>query len=154
MAYSINKVILVGTLGADPEVTTIANGTKMAKVSLATHERYKDKHTEEWKENTHWHRLVFWDKLAETAGQWLKKGAQIYVEGSIKYGQYQAQDGTTRYTTDISVREMVFLGHRNKDGASSDFTPNYNQPNSPTASVIDAMTSNLTPDLDDDDIPF
>jgi len=151
---SVNKVILVGNLGADPEVTNTSSGLVVAKVSLATTSRYKDKTTGEQKEQTDWHRLVFWNQLAETAGKWLKKGSPIYIEGRIQYGQYTGNDGITRYTTDIVVNEMQMLGSRAAtDGAigNSVASPNNIQSSS---SVVDFLSSSTTPDLDDDDIPF
>ncbi|MDR0926904.1 MAG: single-stranded DNA-binding protein [Ignavibacteria bacterium] len=163
----MNRVTLLGNLGGDPEFSTLPSGTMLAKVSLATTERYLDKSTNEWKETTDWHRLVFWDSLAKTAADYLKKGSQILVEGRIKYGQYTGNDGVTRYTTDIQVRDMYMLGHRgegNSNNGGGDFagyqpTPppsaKYNSPASSTGSAIaDQLAGNLTPDGDDADIPF
>ena len=146
---SINKVTLIGNLGADPEVTNTTTGAVVAKVSLATTYRYKDKTTGEQKEETDWHRLVFWNNQAEIAGKWLKKGSSIYVEGRIKYGQYTGNDGITRYTTDIVVSDMQMLGNK---GMPTDNAPNIAN-NAPQKSVTDFLSNSVTPDIDDD-IPF
>jgi len=154
---SVNKVILVGNLGADPEVINTTTGSVVAKVSLATTNRYKDKTTGEFKEQTEWHRLIFWDQLAEIAGKWLKKGSPIYIEGKIQYGQYVGNDGITRYTTDIVVRELQMLGSKSPNDVSGSGsplpTPNVNNIQQPSA-VAEFLSNSITPDMDDDDIPF
>ena len=151
---SVNRVTLVGNLGADPEVINTATGQVLAKVSLATTDRYKDKATGETKEQTEWHRLVFWNDLAETAGKWLKKGTPIYVEGRIKYGQYTGNDGITRYTTDIVVSTMQMLGQKGNTPDSGNNTERTtNTDRTPTNNVAEYLSSSVTPDIDDD-IPF
>lgn len=156
---SVNRVTLVGNLGADPEVTNTTTGQVVAKVSLATTDRYKDKNTGEMKETTEWHRLVFWNDLASTVGKWLKKGSQIYVEGRIKYGQYIGNDGITRYTTDIVVNVLQMLGHLgNKDDNANNDPNNTNNQfdktnQQPKENVAEFLSSSVTPDIDDD-IPF
>ena len=153
---SVNKVILVGNLGSDPEVTNTTTGSVVAKVSLATTNRYKDKATGEIKEQTEWHRLVFWNQLAETAGKWLKKGSPLYVEGKIQYGQYTGNDGITRYTTDIVVNEMQMLGSKNAE-TDSGIASNRNVPSNnqrQQSNVAEFLSNSVTPDIDDDDIPF
>ena len=153
---SVNKVILVGNLGSDPEVMNTTTGSVVAKVSLATTSRYKDKTTGDFKEQTDWHRLVFWNQLAETVGKWLKKGSPLYVEGRIQYGQYIGNDGITRYTTYIVVNEIQMLGSKgsvNDEGISSNANiPNNNQKQQ--VNVAEFLSASATPDLDDDDIPF
>lgn len=109
---SVNKVILVGNLGADPEIRYLPNGDAVANIRLATTESWKDKATGEKKELTEWHRVVFYRKLAEIAGQYLKKGSQVYVEGRIRTRKWQGQDGQDRYTTEIEANEMQMLGRR------------------------------------------
>ena len=146
---SVNKVTLVGNLGSDPEILNTANGSIVAKVSLATSNRYKDKTTGEQKEQTDWHRLVFWNDKAEIVGKWLKKGSQIYVEGRIQYGQYVGNDGITRYTTDIIVNDFQMLGHK---GTSVDNNTPVND-QKPQPNVAEFLSSSVTPDIDDD-IPF
>lgn len=105
----INKVILVGNLGNDPEIRALNSGDAVANLSLATSDEWKDKATGEKKDKTEWHRVVFFKKLAEIAGQYLKKGSKIYVEGRIQTRKYQAADGTDRYTTEIIGDSMLML---------------------------------------------
>ncbi|WP_126446681.1 single-stranded DNA-binding protein [Sulfuricystis multivorans] len=109
---SVNKVILVGNLGADPEIRYLPNGDAVTNIRLATTESWKDKNTGERKEMTEWHRVVFYRKLAEIAGQYLKKGSQVYVEGRLRTRKWQGQDGQDRYTTEIEANEMQMLGRR------------------------------------------
>jgi len=116
---SINKVILVGNLGADPETRYTTNGDAICNIRLATTDTWKDKSTGEKRETTEWHRVVFYRKLAETANQFLRKGSQIYVEGRIKTRKWQDKDGQDRYTTEIEASEMVMLGGRSNGGNSN-----------------------------------
>lgn len=109
---SVNKVILVGNLGADPESRYMPNGDAVVNVRLATTESWKDKATGEKRELTEWHRVVFYRKLAEIAGQYLKKGSQVYIEGRIRTRKWQDKDGQDRYTTEIEANEMQMLGRR------------------------------------------
>ncbi|MDO5652797.1 MAG: single-stranded DNA-binding protein [Brachymonas sp.] len=110
---SVNKVILVGNLGRDPEMRTFPSGDQVANVSLATTDKWKDRQTGEPKEHTEWHRLVFNGRLAEIAGQYLRKGSQIYIEGSIRTRKWQDQaTGQDRYATEIRVDQMQMLGKR------------------------------------------
>lgn len=113
---SVNKVILVGHLGKDPETRYMPNGDAITNATLATYESWKDKQTGEKKEQTEWHRLVFYRKLAEIAGQYLRKGSLIYIEGSLKTRKWQDKDGQDRYTTEITVNEMTMLGGRGDTG--------------------------------------
>lgn len=116
---SVNKVILVGRLGKDPETRYMTNGEAVTKVSLATTESYKDKGGEK-KEKTEWHNLVFYRRLAEVAGEYLKKGAQIYVEGRIQTRKWQDTEGKDRFTTEIIVDEMQMLGSKSGGALSND----------------------------------
>lgn len=110
---SVNKVILVGNLGRDPEIRTFPSGDQVANVTLATSDRWKDKQSGEMREHTEWHRLVFNGRLAEIVGQYLRKGSQIYVEGSIRTRKWQDQaTGQDRYATEIRVDQMQMLGKR------------------------------------------
>lgn len=113
MARGINKVILVGTLGRDPEVKYMPSGGAITNVTLATNDSYKDKTTGEKKEITEWHRVVFFNRLAEIAGEYLRKGQQVYIEGSLRTRKWQGQDGQDRYTTEIVASDMQMLGGRN-----------------------------------------
>jgi single-strand DNA-binding protein len=109
---SVNKVILVGNLGADPEVRYLPSGDALANIRLATTDRYKDKTSGEMKEATEWHRVVFFGRLAEIVSEYLKKGSSVYLEGRIRTRKWQAQDGTDRYSTEIVAEQMQMLGGR------------------------------------------
>jgi single-strand DNA-binding protein len=109
---SVNKVILVGNLGADPETRYMPNGDAVCNIRLATTESWKDKQSGEKKEITEWHRVVFYRKLAEIAGQYLKKGSQVYLEGRIRTRKWTDKEGQERYTTEIEANEMQMLGRR------------------------------------------
>jgi single-strand DNA-binding protein len=110
MARGVNKVILVGNLGADPEVKYMPNGNAVANVTIATSESWKDKQSGEQKDKTEWHRVVFFRRLAEIAGEYLKKGSQIYIEGKLQTRKWQDKNGNDRYTTEIIANEMQMLG--------------------------------------------
>ncbi|SIO63682.1 single-stranded DNA-binding protein [Paraburkholderia phenazinium] len=109
---SVNKVILVGNLGADPEVRYLPSGDAVANIRLATTDRYKDKTSGEMKEATEWHRVSFFGRLAEIVNEYLKKGSSVYIEGRIRTRKWQAQDGTDRYSTEIVAEQMQMLGGR------------------------------------------
>ena len=109
MSRALNKVMLIGNVGAEPEVRTTPSGTRLAKVSLATNRTWNDRSGQQ-QEKTEWHRLTFWDRLAEIVERYVHKGDRLYVEGRIEYSQTQDDQGNVRYWTDIIVREMVMLG--------------------------------------------
>lgn len=109
---SVNKVILVGNLGADPEMRYMPNGDAVCNIRVATTESWKDKQSGEKKEITEWHRVVFYRKLAEIAGQYLRKGSQVYLEGRIRTRKWTDKEGQERYTTEIEAQEMQMLGRR------------------------------------------
>ena len=111
MARSLNKAMIIGNLGADPEVRSTQGGTRVATLSVATSRSWNDRSGQQ-QERTEWHRVVAWDRLAEICERYLKKGDRIYVEGRIEYRQWEGQDGQTRYTTEIRARDMVMLGGR------------------------------------------
>lgn len=115
---SVNKAILVGNLGADPETRYTTAGDPVCNIRLATTESWKDKQTGEQKEATEWHRVVFYNRLAEVAGQYLKKGSQVYIEGKIKTRKWTDKDGAERYTTEIQAGEMKMLGGRRDDSGN------------------------------------
>ena len=119
MARGINKVILVGTLGKDPEVKYMPSGGAITNITIATNDSYKDKNTGEKKEVTEWHRVVFFNKLAEIAGEYLRKGQQVYIEGSLRTRKWQGQDGQDRYTTEIIANDMQMLGGRSGGGMNA-----------------------------------
>jgi single-strand DNA-binding protein len=116
---SVNKVILVGNLGRDPETRTFPSGDQVCNATLATTDKWKDKQSGEMREATEWHRLVFNGRLAEIAAQYLRKGSQIYVEGQIRTRKYQDKDGVEKYATDIRVDQMQMLGSRQGQGGPS-----------------------------------
>ncbi|HIO97873.1 MAG TPA: single-stranded DNA-binding protein [Leucothrix sp.] len=118
---SVNKVILIGNLGQDPEVKYMPSGGAVTNISIATTENWKDKATGEKKEKTEWHRVVFFNRLAEIVGEYLRKGSQVYIEGQLRTNKWQDQSGADRYSTEIVAREMTMLG--GKSGGSSDFSP-------------------------------
>jgi single-strand DNA-binding protein len=117
---SVNKVILVGNLGADPEVRYLPSGDAVANIRLATTDRYKDKASGEMKEATEWHRVSFFGRLAEIVSEYLKKGSSVYLEGRIRTRKWQAQDGTDRYSTEIVAEQMQMLGGRSGGGMGGD----------------------------------
>ncbi len=112
MARGVNKVILIGNLGADPETRFMPSGGAVTNVRLATTESWKDRQSGQQQERTEWHRVVFFNKLGEIAGEYLKKGSKVYVEGSIRTRKWQGQDGQDRYTTEIVANEMQMLDGR------------------------------------------
>ena len=130
MARGINKVILVGNLGKDPEVRYMPSGGAVANVTIATSESWKDKQTGEQKDRTEWHNVVFYNRLAEIAGEYLRKGSQAYIEGSLRTRKWQDKNGQDRYTTEIIASEMQMLGGRGGAGGGFDNAPQqggYNQ---------------------------
>ena len=118
MARGINKVILVGNLGADPETRSMPNGNAVTTINIATSESWKDKNSGQQQERTEWHRVVFFNKLAEIAGQYLKKGSSVYVEGSLRTNQWE-KDGQKHYSTEVIANEMQMLGGRGDGGGNS-----------------------------------
>ncbi len=142
----INKVILVGNLGQDPEVKYTAGGAAVTTLSLATSESWKDKDTGQDQEKTEWHRVVLWRRLAEIAGEYLKKGSKVYIEGQLQTRKWE-QDGQTRYTTEVVGRDMQFLDSRGNTSSDN---------SSPYEDVNQDMGSQNLPDsgITDDDIPF
>ena len=118
MARGINKVILVGNLGRDPEMRYTPNGAAVANVTIATSDSWKDKQTGEQQERTEWHRVVFFNRLAEIVGEYLKKGSQVYVEGRLQTRKWQDQSGQDRYTTEIVASEMQMLGGRGDEAGA------------------------------------
>ncbi len=160
---SVNKVIIVGNLGRDPEVRYSASGDAMCNITVATTDTWKDKATGEKKEATEWHRISFFGRLAEIAGQYLKKGSQVYVEGSLRTRKWTDKEGQERYTTEIRADEMKMLGGRQGMGEPSGMgggsggggsrssapAPDY-APAPPAAQKKPAFSD----DFGDDDIPF
>jgi single-strand DNA-binding protein len=163
MARGINKVILIGNLGADPDTKYMPSGGAVTSVSLATSESWKDKQTGEQQERTEWHRVVFFNRLAEIAGEYLRKGSKVYVEGSLRTRKWQDQSSQDRYTTEIVANEMQMLDSRGGDSAMSGnySAPPRNQPVQPAAQpaaqdMPPSSQGQSQPGMDsfDDDIPF
>ena len=167
MARGINKVILVGNLGNDPETKYTQGGMAVTKVSLATTSVRKDREGNT-QERTEWHRVTFFGKLGEIAGEYLRKGSQVYVEGSIRYDKYTGQDGTERYSTDIIADEMQMLGGRAEGGGggggrgeargsgerSGPSRAPARQESAPRREAAPAKSNDFADDFADDDIPF
>ena len=157
---SVNKVIIVGNLGKDPEMRTFPSGGRVCNVTIATSERWKDKTSGEMKELTEWHRVVFNDRLAEIAGEYLRKGSQVYVEGSLRTRKWTDKDGVEKYTTEIHALEMQLLGGREGmgggamgDEGGSAPAPRSAPPSRPPATKPAAKSATGFDDMDDD-IPF
>ena len=161
---SVNKVIIVCNLGRDPETRYMPSGDAVTNINVATTDRYKDKQSGEMREATEWHRISFFGKLAEIAGQYLKKGSQVYVEGSLRTRKYTDKDGVEKYATEIRAETMQMLGGRQGMGAPSDGGDGYDAPRSAPAARPAAPAARPAPaaarpapggfDDMDDDIPF
>jgi len=158
---SVNKAILIGNLGRDPEVRYSPDGAAICNVTIATSSQWKDKNTGERREETEWHRVVFYNRLAEIAGEYLRKGRPVYVEGRIKTRKWQGQDGQDRYTTEIIADQMQMLGNREgtgdpnmRGGSGADF--NAPPPQRPTQTRAPAPQVSAAANLEDmdDEIPF
>ncbi|RTZ73672.1 MAG: single-stranded DNA-binding protein [Gammaproteobacteria bacterium] len=152
----INKVILIGNLGKDPETRYMPSGGAVTNITVATSETWKDKNTGEQQERTEWHRVVFFNRLAEIAGEYLKKGSKVYIEGSLRTRKWQGQDGQDRYTTEIIANEMQMLDSRGGGGdapfarqqqPSTQQPPSAQQSSQGTAAPVDNGGF-------EDDIPF
>ena len=156
MARGVNKVILVGNCGKDPETRYMPSGGAVTNISIATSESWKDKQSGETKERTEWHNIVFFNRLGEIAGEYLKKGSQVYVEGSLRTRKWQDKNGQDRYTTEIVASEMQMLGGR--QGGGDSYAPAQapaqaqSQPASQPASQPQAAP--MVEEGFDDDIPF
>lgn len=164
----VNKVILIGNLGADPEVRYMPSGGAVTTLRLATSESWKDQTTGQQQERTEWHRVVMYRRLAEIAGEYLKKGSKVYIEGSLRTRQWKGQDGTDRYSTEIIANEMQMLDRAGGTGATSssggstswDSSPAVNEDYAPSAPIHTAgpkpspNTADTFDDAFDDDIPF
>ncbi|HEC28389.1 MAG TPA: single-stranded DNA-binding protein [Gammaproteobacteria bacterium] len=150
MARGVNKVIIVGNVGQDPEVRYMPSGSAVAEISVATSEQWKDKQSGEKQERTEWHRVTFFGRLAEIVGEYIRKGSQIYVEGSIRTEKWQDKQGNDRYTTKIIANEMQMLGSRTGGSAGFQNTA----PQAPQQQAAPAAApAGASADFDDD-IPF
>ena len=153
MARGVNKVILVGNLGNDPDMKYTASGAAVAKISVATKDSWKDKQTGENQERTEWHRVVAFGRLAEIMGEYLRKGSQVYIEGRLQTNKWQDQNGQDRYTTEIVANDMQMLGARGGEGGGGRPQSGGSQYRNPQTQQTQAQPK---PDNDfaDDDIPF
>lgn len=150
MARGVNKVIIVGNLGKDPEMRYMPSGGAVASITIATSDQWKDKQSGEQKERTEWHNVVAFNRLAEIMGEYLKKGSQVYIEGRLQTDKWQDKEGKDRYTTKIYANEMQMLGSRGAGGGAG---AGYNQNQSAPASNNAAPMSTADAGFDDD-IPF
>lgn len=152
----INKVILVGNLGNEPEHRVLPSGGAVTNISIATSESWKDKNTGQMQERTEWHRVVFFNRLAEIAAEYLRKGSKVYVEGALRTRKWQDQSGQDRYSTEIVANEMQMLDSRNMSQDNNGYAPSpapMNQSAPATDYVAPAPTSQPA-DFPEDDIPF
>lgn len=147
---SVNKVIIVGHLGNDPEIRTMPNGESVANIIVATSESWTDKATGERRESTEWHRIVFYRRQAEVVGQYLHKGSQVYVEGRLKTRKWQDQNGQDRYTTEIQGDVMQMLGGKGGDNQAQQ--PNPQAQKRPKSTEI--YSANEKQEFADDNVPF
>ncbi len=158
MARGVNKVILIGNLGNDPEVRYTAGGAAVANVSIATTESWKDKESGEQQEKTEWHRVVFFNRLAEIVAEYLKKGSQIYVEGRLQTRKWQDKEGNDKYSTEIVANEMQMLGGRGGGGGGSSSSSEGGGKSAPASESRgkdkDKSKSKADDEFVDDDIPF
>ena len=154
MSGSVNKVILLGNLGRDPEIRSMQSGKKMASFSIATSKRWKDRNTQEQKENTSWHNIVVFNEgLVDVIEKYIKKGSKIYVEGELSTRKYQDKDGNDKYTTEVVLQgynsTLTMLDSRNSGSASIEEAPNNSSLDSKLEDTLDSQVSD-SKDLDDD----
>jgi len=156
MARSLNRAEIIGNVGVEPELRTTPQGNSVCTLKIATSESYRDKNTNDWKEDTEWHRVVFWDNLAEQAAKNLNVGSKIYVEGKIRTRKYDDREGITRFITEIVASKLIILDPKtqksnyNDNTSQSDSLQNIKSTNS--SSLEDDFSNTETED--DDDIPF
>jgi single-strand DNA-binding protein len=158
MARGVNKVIIVGNLGGDPETRYMPSGSAVTNFTVATNESWKDKQTGEQKERTEWHKVAMFNRLAEIAAEYLRKGSQVYIEGKLRTRKWQGQDGQDRYTTEIIADEMQMLGGRGGAGGGGSFGGGGQQGGGQQGGGQQSGGGNAPPqpgpDDFDDDIPF
>jgi single-strand DNA-binding protein len=157
MARGINKVILIGNLGADPETRAMPSGTTVANLRVATSESWRDKQTGEQQERTEWHRVALFGRLAEVAGEYLRKGSQVYIEGSLRTRKWQDKQGNERYSTEIVGNDLQMLGGRGGTGAGTSGSPaaaGAGSAGAPSYAEETAGGSSARSEEFDDDIPF
>mgnify|MGYP006290034819 CR=1 FL=1 len=157
---SLNKAQIIGNLGSDPEVRSTSDGTKVATLSVATNRSWTDQHGNE-QMATEWHQVVAWDRLAKVCGEYLSKGDRVYIEGRIQYREWEDDDGRTRHTTEIRVRNLIMLGSPGGGGERRSREPNARKPTREEKRVAGATEGSSTQEetvpgdaLDDDGLPF
>ena len=150
MARGVNKVILIGNLGNDPDVRYTGGGSAVTRISVATSESWRDKESGEQQERTEWHRVVSFGRLAEIMSEYLKKGSKVYIEGSLRTNKWQDKEGNDRYTTEIIANEMQMLDSR---GSAGNYTPPEEPARQPAAAAAGGSAPADT-EFVDDDIPF
>lgn len=159
----VNKVILIGNVGADPEVRALEGGTKVARLRIATTERIYNRQTQETKEHTEWHNVTLWRNLADVADRFIRKGSQVYIEGSLRTREWTDKEGNKRYTTEIVANDLKMLGRRSDNPAAGNESSSYGASrgggygSAPAAQPTSApATNNVTPAVPDevDDLPF
>jgi single-strand DNA-binding protein len=154
MARGINKVILIGNLGADPETRAMPSGTTVANMRIATSESWKDKQTGDMKEQTEWHSVAMFGRLAEIAGEYLRKGSQVYIEGRLRTRKWQDKQGNDRYTTEIVANEMQMLGGRGGGGAAAGGGADRESRDTRESREQGGVATSTEREEFDDDIPF
>lgn len=150
---SLNKVMLIGRLGSDPDVRYTPSGTSVAKFNLATSENYTDKDGQR-QEKTEWHRITVWGRQAENSGQYLKKGSQVYLEGSLRTNEWEDKDGNKRYTTEVNAQRVVFLSGKRDSQESTGYSGGQGQHDFTPQRNSAPMSEPEIPNDDDLDIPF
>ena len=156
MAYAINKAMLIGNLGQDPEIRYTGNGSPVCNMRIATTERFKDSNGE-MVERTEWHSVVAWARLAEICGEYLKKGSKVYIEGPLQTRSWEDREGNTRYVTEIRAREMMMLDSRGGNGSGNGFSGNkaQTQKQASTRQTAAPVNAGQNDDFEpDDDLPF
>lgn len=150
---SLNKVMIIGRLGRDPELRYTANGTAVATLAVATNDSWQDKDTGQWQDRTEWHRVVAWGRYGEICGEYLSKGSRIYIEGRLQTREWEDKEGVKRWTTEIVVRDMMML-----DGKGSGYSPRSEEPPHPADTQGTGMPSSseseIPPAVTEEDIPF
>ena len=163
MARGVNKVILIGNLGADPETRSMPSGMTVANIRVATSESWKDKQSGEQKERTEWHHVAMFGRLGEIAGEYLRKGSQVYIEGSLRTRKWQDKEGRDRYTTEVIADEMQMLGGRSGSGGSGgsggtastgSYESRERAPLAGSAAAAGSDSGGASAEQFDDDIPF
>ena len=152
MARGVNKVILIGNLGADPDTRHTPNGNAVSNITMATSSAWRDKQSGEMQEKTEWHRVVFFNRLAEIVSEYLHKGSKVFVEGTLRTRKWEDKNGQERYTTEIIANEMQILDSKNASGNSSQ--GNYNSSESKQTVTQGVSGNQNTASFEDDDIPF